>query len=223
MIKLVGFKRMVFLICMVVLNLSALGAYFFVVGPMLDDVSSQRDTVNGQISDLQGKIANIKQDMTFVKDNLPKYDTLKTDGFFLPQDRFMIKHTMDDLKAKAGISNFHFTVADVEEIPNADAASINYKLIDSKIKVDQIESPIDANIYVLAQEMAHVFPDYARIESMDITRAAEVTEDKLKDISEGKQVNFVDANLEFEWITMVPKPAENATTPGGAPAGFRGQ
>lgn len=223
MIKLVGLKRMIFLACMITLNLAVLGAYFFSIGPLLDDVTSQTDTVNGQISELRGKINSIKQDMAFVKDNLPKYNELKNSGFFENQDRFMISRIMEDLRVKSGISSFSFSVADVTEIPNTDAEAVNYRLINSRIKVDKIVSPLDANIYMLAQEMTHVFPNYARLQGMHITRAAEVTEATLKDIASGKPVNFVDADLEFDWITMVPKLAETTTGPGGMPAGFRGQ
>jgi hypothetical protein len=221
MIKLIGLKRMIFLAVMLTLNISAVAAYFFAIGPMLDDVTTQKASIDGQISELHGKIDNVKQDRAFVNDNLPKYNDLKDKGFFLPQDRFMIGRTMEDLRVKAGISNFAFSVADVEEIPNKDAADVNYKLINSRINVDKIVSPLDANIFVLAQEMAHVFPDYARIQSMNIRRSREVNEEALKDIAAGKQVNFVDATLEFEWITMVPKP--DAAAPGGAQAGFRGR
>ncbi len=223
MIKLVGFKRMIFFVCMLTLNLAVVGAYFFWIGPMLDEMNGQRDAVNAQITDLRGKIANIKQDKAFVEENLPKYDELKDKGFFQNQDRFTISRIMEDLRVKAGISSFSFSVADVAEIPNTDASAINYKLINSHIKVDKIVSPLDANIYVLAQEMANVFPDYARIQNMNITRSAEVTEATLRDIASGKPVNFVNADLEFDWITMVPKPVETTAGPGGAPAGFRRQ
>ena len=223
MIKLIGFKRLVFLVCMVVLTLSILIAYFFSVGPMLDDAVAQRDAINGQITELQGKISAIKKDMAFAKENLPKYNDLSDKGFFYQQDRFLINRRMEDLRRKEGIDSFSFSVADVAEIPNADAAAINYKLINSQIKIDRIVSPLDANIYMLVQDMAEVFPDYARVQSMDITRKLDVTEEALKNIKEQKPVNFVDANIEFDWITMVPKSVENAPAPDGAPAGFRGQ
>src|SRR4051812_19799075 len=106
MIKLIGLKRMIFLFALLALNLSAAGAYFLSISPMLDDATAQRDAVNGQITDLRSKIDNIKQDMAFVTDNLPKFNDLKDKGFFLPQDRFMIGRTMEDLRLKAGISNF---------------------------------------------------------------------------------------------------------------------
>jgi hypothetical protein len=223
MMKLIGFKRTLFLACLLILNIGALSAYFFSIGPMLDETRMQRDSVNAQIAELQGKIDNIKADLEYVKDNLPKYNDLKQNGFFLPQDRFMISRTMENLRIKAGISGYSFAVADVTEIPNADAAAIGHRLINSRIKVDKIVSPLDANIYILAQEMSHVFPDYARIQNMHIRRKNEVTQQALQDISQGKPVNFVDANLEFDWITIVPKPGEDPSAAAAAQAGFRGQ
>lgn len=222
MIKLIGFKRLIFLACLVALNLSVLGIYFFSIGPMLDDVTSQRDTVNGQIRELRGKISSIKQDMAYANENMPKYNELKDRGFFLNQDRFAIGRMMEDLRLRTGISSFSFTVSDVKEIPNTDAAAANYKLINSSIKVDNIVSPLDTNIYMLAQEIPHTFPDFARLQNMNITRTGEVNEAALKDISEGKPVNFVKADIEFNWITMVPKP-EGSAGPENASAGFRRQ
>lgn len=224
MIKLVGLKRLVFLVSVVSLNIFVLAAYFLGVGPLLDDVTMQRDSINAQISDTQTKLASIKDDMKFVEQNLSKYKQLETSGFFLSQDRFMINRTMEDLRKKAGIASFSFSVADVKEIPNADAASINYKLINSHIKVDKIVSPIDTNVYILTQEMAHVFPDFARIQTLDVTRENDVTEGTLKQIAAGQPVNFVNAVVEFDWITMIPKPPETPSEPGAeGPAGFRGQ
>jgi len=222
MIKLIGFKRMIFLACLLALNLSVLGIYFSSIGPMLDDVTSQRDSVRGQTAALREKINSIKKDMAFVNDNMSKYNDLKDKGFFLNQDRFMINRTMEDLRVKAGIPSFSFTIADIKDIPNVDAEAVNYRLIDSHIKVDTVVSPLDSNIYMLAQEIAHSFPSAVRLQDMNLTRASEVTEATLNDIAAGKLVNFVNATIEFDWITMVPKTAD-AATPAGAPVGFRSQ
>jgi hypothetical protein len=223
MIKLIGFRRTVLLACLMALNLSVLGIYFLSIGPMLDNVTSQRDSVNGQITELRTKINGIKQDMVYEKDNLPKYNELKDNGFFQNQDRFTISRAMEDLRVKAGIASFSYAVGDVAEIPNEDAKAVNYKLINSRIKVDKIVSPLDSNIYLLAQDMASVLPHYVRIQDMNIRRSAEVNEAALKDIAEGKPANFVNADLEFDWITMVPKPDAGPAGPGDVPAGFRRQ
>ena len=216
MIKLIGFKRVVLLACLLALNLSVLGVYFFGVGPMLNDAIAQRDAVNGEIATLKANISNIKQDLVYMEENLPRFNELKEKGFFLSQDRFTINRMLDELRIKTGISSFAFSVSDVMEVSNNEAAAVDHKLISSRVKIDSIVSPYDMNIYLLVQGIARDFPNAVRIQSMNITRAAEVNEVALEDIAAGRPVNFVRADIEFDWITMVPK-AETA------PAGFRGQ
>lgn len=224
MIKLMGLKRLVILVVLGALNLLVLAAYMLSFGPMLDGATAERDAINAQISDTQMKLANIKKDALFVKENIPLYQKLVDQGFFLNQDRFMIQRTMDALRQKAGISSFNFSVTDVTEVPNASAAGINYKLLNSRIKIDNIISPLDNNVYLITQEMSQVFPSFARLQTLDVAREKDVTEAALKDIAAGKSVNFVNAAVEFDWITMVPKQAE---TPAGTgepvPSGFRRQ
>lgn len=223
MIKLIGFKRIVLLTCLAALNLSLFGLYFFSIGPMLTEVTAQRDGLNAQVAELVGKIDNIKSDVAFVKDNTENFNNLQAQGFFWTQDRLIINRSLEALRNKSGVSTFSFSVGDVTEIPNATAAEINHRLISSRIKVEKIGSATDANIYALAQNMKEGFPAAVRIQNLSLTRTRDVNEQALKDLAQGMPVNFIDATLEFDWITMVPKPAENTATPAGEPAGFRGQ
>ncbi len=138
----------------------------------------------------------------------------------------MIGRKLEALRAKTGVTSFAFSIADVTDLPNAEAKAIGYKVLSSRIKIDRITSPFDADVYVLMQQIAHVFPEYVRIQSMAITRTGDVSEATLQQISEGKPVNFVDATVLFDWLTMVPEVAEKpaaAPVPAGAPTGFRGQ
>lgn len=223
MIKLIGFKRIVFLACLLAINLSALGIYFFSIGPMLDDVTAQKDQVDGQIKELHAKIASAKQDMAYLKDHLAEYNSLKDSGLFLNQDRFMISHIMEGLRAKEGLSSFAFSVADIKDIPNTDADAVNYKLIDSRITVSNIVSPLDTSAYILAQDIVHAFPGFARIQDLKVTRVADVDERSLKDLSNGQPVNFVSSTLDVDWITMVPKTTDAAPGAAPTPTGFRRQ
>jgi hypothetical protein len=222
-IKLIGFKRFVILALLLGLNVAVVGAYFALLYPLLDPLQAQMNAVNAEINELRTKNASIKQDLAFLKDNLPKYDALKNGGFFMEPDRFLIGRKMEELRLKVGITSFGFTVDDAEEIPNADAAALGYRLISSHIKVERIISPFDMDTYTLLQEASSVFPEFVRIQKMEMRRSKEVTEGALKDISAGKPVSFVDAAAVFDWITMVPKPADQSPSVPGAPAGFRGQ
>lgn len=225
MIKLIGMKRVIILSCLLALNLAVAAVWLTTISPMREEAEMQRNGIDGQISDLQGKITHIKEELKYLEDNLPKYTHLRERGFFLNQDRFMIGRMMEDLRQKAGIASFAFEIADVEDIPNADAAAMNHRLVNSRIKVRDIKSPLDNNVYVLMQEISKAFPEYARIQSIDMTRKGDVDEASLQKIKSGEPISFVDSNIVFDWMTLIPMDAQAAPAPGMDPSqgGFRAQ
>jgi hypothetical protein len=224
-IKLIGGRRVFFLGILLVLNLVVVAGYFAGLSPMMDDARSQLNTVNGEISDLQAKIQSIKEDITYVHDNTPRYEALQQKGFFKAQDRFMIERTLEDLRAATGITGFAFTVGAVAQISNADADSIGQKLVNSRITISKIISPLEPNIYAFMQKISEAFPEYARIQSLELRRMEEVNEVNLKKIASGETVNFVDATAIFDWMTLVPKDVAPSPAAGGGAdaAGFRGR
>jgi hypothetical protein len=215
MIKLLGLKRLIKLAVLLGINLLAATIYFLTLSPMLDTEQAQLNAVESQVSGLNGKIAGAKQDMIFVKENLTKYQDLKDKGLFMEQDRFMIDHTLQDMRGKAGLSAFSFSIEDLKDVPNANADSMDYKLVSSRINVDRIVSALDSNIYVFLQNIASTFPEHTSIQKFDIKRVAEVNEQALKDINDGKPVSFVTADVSFDWLTLAPKTAGSTTAGSG--------
>ncbi|MFH1157883.1 MAG: hypothetical protein V1721_03235 [Pseudomonadota bacterium] len=218
MIKLIGLRRIILFLFFLGINLLVAAGYFFGLAPMRDEAQMQMDSVSGQISALQSKIMNIQQEVNSLKENQPKYQALKDRGFFLSQDRFMLGRLLEEVRKKSEITSFSFTIGNLEEVPSADAAGMNYRLVRSRIKIGSIVSPLDINIYIFLQALAEAFPEHTRIQSFEIRRTGEVTEAALSKIATGQPVSFVDANLAFDWMTLVPKVDEKP-----AAAGFRGR
>ncbi len=219
MIKLVGLRRIIILACIIAMNLVAAGIYFFAVGPMLSEAQSQTQSTQGEISSLNARIAGAKRDAAFMKENMPEYERMQQDGFFLTHNRFMLENEINKLREAAGISSFSYDVAAATKVENRDAESIHYQLLGSRISVSRIASPLDANIYILAQSIHKVFPIDTRLQEMKIQRVKQVDPQSLKLLSDGKQVNFVNAAVAFEWITLVP----NAPAKKNGSNGFRGR
>lgn len=219
-VKIVGLRRLLFLVVAAALNLVVLCAYLLVVEPMTGEAMARRDTAVGRISELQEKIAGIKSDLAFVKDHQAEYESLRASGFFSSQDRFAIGRAMETVRSLAGVEKFSFTVGDLAEIPSAEAMAAGYRLVDSRIKVDKIDSLLDTNVYVLAQKILTDFPSVTRIASVEIKRTADVTPDKLGEIRGRKPVSFIDASIEFDWITAMPRSKEATDA---AQQGFRGR
>ncbi|MCE9508669.1 MAG: hypothetical protein K8R48_10230 [Alphaproteobacteria bacterium] len=216
MMKLIGLKRVIAICILLGINFGVFSVYLTALAPMLEDAQRQLRAVDGQISDLRSKITTAKQETAFVKENLPKYQELQDRGLFLEQDRFMIDRLLQDMRSKAGIANFSFAVGDLTAMANADAESIGYTLSSSRISVDKIISPLDNNIYAFLQDIRGAFPEYTRLQKFSIQRTAKVNEQLLNDLSDGKQVSAVGANIVFDWMTLVPNAAGQSQDAAGA-------
>jgi len=223
MIKLIGLKRIFAIVALLALNLLVVSGYLFKLDPMLQETQMQLNAVNGQISELSGKIANIKQEMAYLKENMPKYQELQDKGIFQNQDRFMIERVLENMRRAAALQGFSFMIEDAKDVPNADAAGVGYRLVNSRINVKISASPLDTGIYTLLQDIASSFSGHTHIKSFELKRIAEVKEQALNDLLNGKPVGFINADIVFDWMTMAPKAAAQPLAPAeGAAAGFRG-
>jgi len=227
MVKLIGFKRIVILAVLFGINLLVLGGYFFVLDPALEELSMQVKASDAQNAELSRKISETKQEMAYLKENMPKYQELKDKGLFQDQNRFLIARLLDGLHAKASLFGFSFSVDPLKELPNTDAANIGYKVADSTINIKIDKSPLDNSIYSLLQDIPASFPGHTHIKSFSIKRTGSVTADSLKAITNGKETGFVSANFSFEWMTLLPKddtqPGSGGAAGSAAPDGFRGR
>lgn len=222
MIKLIGLKRIIILAVLAGANIIGLLSYFLSVEPMREDAQLRLNDVSGQVAELRTKISNINSDMDSLKVNLPKYRELESRGFFQSQDRFLISRTLEELQKKTNISTFSYNVGALETVPNADAANIEHELVMSRIKIDKVGAVLESDIYAFLLGITDQFPQYTRIHSFNIKRAEDITEVNLKKVVQRQPVNFIEASVTFDWMTVIPKASVPA--PDAAPStGFRGR
>lgn len=202
--KLIGIKRALLLAILLAINLAIAGLFFFVIEPMRANASTQLTTVEGQISGLQSKIQNVKRELEDFKRNLPKYEELKTAGFFNGQDRFDLMRHLDDVRVKSNMQGFPFDVTEIKEIPNKDAATSKSRLIMSRITIKEVPVLVDNDFYQFVDTMEQTFPAHVRLQSFTLARASRFDAEYLKQIRAKKKAGAVEAKAEFDWLTIVP-------------------
>lgn len=214
--KLIGVRRALVLVFLAVLNLAVAFVYLGVVEPMRQEATMARDGVAGQIADLQSRIQNIKQELELFHQNLPKYQALEKRGFFLGQDRFKMGRDLGDVRTLAGLSGFSYNINDIKPIENNDAASVQMRLINSRIQVSNVVTLLDNNFYTFLDMMNEAFPSHVRLHSFTVRKSAPLSETALTAITKKQQVNLMTAEANFDWLTMVPADAANPGA-GGQP------
>ena len=218
MIKLIGFKRAVILGILLLLNLALASAYLLAFQPMQSNATMARDGVTAEISDLQGRIQNVKQEMELFKQNLPKYEALQQRGFFLDQDRFRLSRDLDAARTASGVKAFSYNIADIAQVYNMDASANMQRLILSRIDVNNVDILVDSDFFLFIDLMQQRFPAHLRLHSFHIRRAADLTEETLKVIASGQPARIIEADAIFDWMTLVPQvTAAVPGTPGATP------
>ncbi len=208
MIKLVGLKNYVILVALLGFLLIVTAIYFGGIVPMSAEVSAELNGTKSAISGLQGKIAGLREDEKFLKENLQAYQALEGQGFLMKQDRFMIGRTMEDMRKKTSWLTLPYSVGDTQTIavPNVDLAAIKHRLIDSRIEVRAVPVLLDTDVYVFLQELARVFPAHTRIQNFSVKRSREITRQSLVEmVANKKPASFFSADITFDWLTLVPE------------------
>lgn len=224
-VKLIGLKRFVILLAALGLNGLLAAGYFWGMVPMRERAVTEQSSLQGQISSLQTKINDIKKDIVDIRENLPKYEALKNAGLFEGQDRFELQRKLGELQAKAEISGFSFNVKDIESLQNADAETMEHKLISSRVTLDKLSTTFDMPVYDLLRSIPAVFPQHARVQEINIQRASsqKIDAPTLQKISAGQSVGFIQTTVLFDWMTLVPKEISAAPGTDGNAQGFRGR
>jgi|GEM_PF-4286862 len=204
-VKLIGLTRLT----MLGLTASVFALFFaiflFVVNPMLVDAQDQLSRVQGEIGALRGKINSVKQDIEYMNENVSKYEAILKQGFFEDQDRFRVVSVIDELKSKAGVEKFSYTIGEREDVPSEDAKTMGYALVKRSIKLTSIAAVIDADIYSFFQRIKDIFPLYVHIKDFSIKRNKNVDIQVLRDIANSKEKNMVTAEISFDWVTLSKK------------------
>lgn len=212
MIKLIGIKRTLILAILLAANLAVAGVLFLGILPMKSRASMQLIAVQGEISTLRNKIGNVKQELDDFDRNLPKYEKLKSGGFFSPQDRFQLERDLAAVQEKSGIEGFSYSVSEVKTLENDDAKRSNSRIIKSEIAIENPYVLVDGDFYNFINVMMAEFPAHVRLQSFQLARKYDLDNETLKKIRTQEIKTLLNAKVVFEWMTIVPEEDKTKTS-----------
>lgn len=219
MIKLIGLQRLLILVVLLALNGALAAGFFLVVDPMKVEAQDKISSLDSQISTLRNKIVNVKAELKELKEKIPEYYAMEENGFFQEQDRFLVGKVLEKYRGATKLVGFSFIVGEIEEINSKDAAKAGYRLINSEIAVTQINAYLDTHVFALANIIDHAFPGRTRIKRIRVKRTdpgKEIENETLDKICKGQAVSLVEANIDFDWISL-----DEIDLQGGAGDDFR--
>ncbi len=210
-VKLIGVKRLTFLATLLGITVFFGFTYLVVFNPMLNNSRSELGKVKGQISSFRGKINSVKADIKYMKENIPRYDKVLSQGMFDDQDRFDVERLIEKMKTKAHGVEFSYDISDLEELDSEKADLMGYRLIKRSIALNSVKAMLDSDILSFFQSIKTVFPLYNQIKGFELSRKSRVNYSVLTDIADQKKDSMVTAKLDFDWVTLSEKLPEDET------------
>jgi len=212
LVKIVGLKRVITLVFMAFMLSLWVAAFFFIVKPMKDNSDNELASAKRQVSALRGKINNVNNDIEFMKEKIPDYESILKQGLFDDQDRFRVVDVVEKLKKDAGVYRFSYSIGNREIIPSPAADAMGYSLIKRTIKLTGVSALLDIDIFSFFQRIPKILPLYVHIKNFKMIRKKEVDMNTLQKIAYNEENELVSADIEFDWVTLSKKDvAENNT------------
>lgn len=87
-------------------------------------------------------------------------------------------------------------------------------------KLSSVEAISDVHIYSFLSDLLVQNPGIIRIDRFELTRQSDLNATAMSELARGRALTLVNAEIDFNWISLVPKPAKPqaaATTASGSP------
>lgn len=219
MIQSIGMPKLIRLLLLLGLNVVAAFVFFTMLSPMRDASTAKLDSLEYEISRLQRDIAGVKDDMAQLQARLPEFESLRSAGFFNPQDRFVLNRELEALRQRTGLQSFSYDVGEIQKISSKPATEAAHELLLSRINIARVMSYTDESFLAFVQSAAEALSGHGRVAAFELSRNGVLDAQRLKSVQSGNARTLISASLTLDWLTMVP---ETAAPPiGGSGSGFR--
>jgi hypothetical protein len=197
--------RMVMMIFLgAVLLLVGGGGSFYYLDPLLTQVTADLNVTEARVREKNSQISQIKQDLLVLKDQIVVYNTLKDKLFFEKQDHSMARAMIIDLVKIADMREASVTISAPTVLDSQEAMSADHALISGPLLL-KLDSVTDMDIYRFTLALEKLFPGRLEFRGINLARTKSPDAQAMEDIRAKGVSPFVHGEVEYSWLSMVPK------------------
>lgn len=204
MITVLGFRRVLMLGLLVVLNVVLGAAVYMYMIPQQDVEQRKLRTVRAEVANLRTDIDRMQVEYDQLESQKAEFKALEDDGFFKNQSRRQAENTFKTIQEKSGVGAAVASVLSGVVESNPEAAKAKYKILKSPVQI-QLKAMDDVAIYHYLFLIENYFPGHVSVESLKLKREADVSPVVLRAISAGENPPLVSAEVDLLWRTMIPE------------------
>ncbi len=204
MIGIIGVKRLLILLVLVIVNI-LFGAVIYMYLLPEQRVSDQElRSLRGKLSTVQRDLDQMHIEFEQLEKRQDRFDALKDSGFFSNQDRGEAKKLLSIVQKKSKVISATVSVKSGVIEDNKEAQKSNHKMLVSPVEVE-IKAFDDSDVYRYIDLLQKKFPGHLSIDEIIIKRNRDITSALLRAIASGASPELVTAKIIMSWRTMIPQ------------------
>lgn len=174
------------------------------LGGARDDALLEGRGLNDEITTITKSITQVRQDIEYVEKNKDRYEALMKSDRLIPHTRRAALAALRDAAMPHGLENslnFTFGAVSAASLESAASQPVGgaYRVNVETITL-QVSAPLDGAVYRFLDDVTTTFPGSVSLETLNLTRAAEVNEGALTAISKGNG-GLVTGEILLTWRT----------------------
>ncbi|MGH1404537.1 MAG: hypothetical protein ACRBDL_09855 [Alphaproteobacteria bacterium] len=204
MIGIIGIKRVIILLILIVVNASMGAALYLYMIPEKENLDREQRGLRAQLSSVQSDIDRMQLEFEQLDQQQSKFDALKADGFFSTQVRSSAKDLLSEIQRESRVISAVVSVKSGILEDNVEAAKSGHKVLMSPIEVE-ISAFDDADVYSYLEIAERRFPGHLRVDGLEIQRTRDMSAAVLRAIASGANPELIRASIRMSWRTMIPE------------------
>ncbi len=204
MIQIIGIRRIIILLVLIVFNAGIAAAFYMYVQPEQEDIDIELRRVQSTVSSVQGDLQKMEIEFEQLAEQQGRYDALKDDGFFSNQVRSEAKTLLTNIQQKSRVVSATASVRPGVVLDDEEAQKSMHRILASPIEI-KIEAFNDTNVYNYLEMVEDNFPGHVQVNKIVMKRKREVTPVILRAIGDGANVALVAAEIQLTWRTFIPE------------------
>lgn len=203
-IALVGFKRFIMLIMLIVVTGSIAALWHFQLKPQNLMLLSERNIADGDRRRLQAEIRELPDRYAKLIANELRFDVLAQKGFFAEQDRISARTRLDTLRSLAGLRGISYDIKPQEKVDHPQSYALNKELVRSAMSVE-FKGLTDLEMRDFIKKMQNEFSGLVVIENVEFDLKDELNSTNLLKLSQRELVDFISGKANFYWYSIIDK------------------
>lgn len=204
MIQILGAKRVLTLAVLALANIFLAAAVYYVFMPQNIKAEQGLRAAKAAVAGRRNEIQTMQTEYQQIQEQKNLFGDLEKARFFTTQDRVEARRMIEAIQASSKVLSAKYSIGAAEVRENEQASDAGYVILHSPLSIN-IDALDDIDIYSFIYWMENAFPGHAAVSELTLERKLDIDEVTLRQIGNGVPTVLVNANVNFDWSTMVPR------------------